>query len=85
VSSQRFWRCHEKAQEFADRALALDPNMFEAHLHKAAAAKALGKTEVVREASEKLAAIGVDKFRRVRRTVPLQLKMGLKRSYIVSY
>ena len=56
---------HEKALEFADRALALDPKMVEAHLHRAAAAKALGKMEIVRETSEKLAAIEADKFRRV--------------------
>jgi len=56
---------HEKALEFADRALALDPKMVEAHLHRAAAAKTLGKMEIVRETSEKLAAIEADKFRRV--------------------
>jgi Flp pilus assembly protein TadD len=55
---------HEKALEFADRALALDPNMVEAHLHRAAAAKALGKTGIVREASSALAAIEAEKFRR---------------------
>ena len=38
-----------KALEFPTRALALDPQMVEALLHKAAAAKALGKTEIVRE------------------------------------
>ena len=57
---------HEKALEFAGRALALDPHMVEAHLHKAAAAKALGKTEMVREASRALAAIEAEKFQRVR-------------------
>jgi len=57
---------HEKALEFADRALALDPNCVEAHLHRAAAAKALGKTEIVREASRALAAIEAEKFRRAR-------------------
>jgi tetratricopeptide (TPR) repeat protein len=57
---------HEKALEFAGRALALDPNMVEAHLHKAAAAKALGKTEIVREAALALAAIEAEKFRRAR-------------------
>jgi tetratricopeptide (TPR) repeat protein len=57
---------HEKALEFAGRALALDPNMVEALLHKAAAAKALGKTELVREASLTLAAIEAEKFRRAR-------------------
>jgi tetratricopeptide (TPR) repeat protein len=57
---------HEKALEFADRALALDPQMVEALLHKAAAAKALGKTEIVREVSEKLATVEAEKFRRAR-------------------
>lgn len=55
---------HEKALEFANRALALDPQMVEAHLHKAAAAKALGKMEIVREVSETLATIDAEKFRR---------------------
>ena len=57
---------HGKALEFADRALALDPQMVEALLHKAAAAKALGKTEIVREVSETLATIEAEKFQRVR-------------------
>jgi tetratricopeptide (TPR) repeat protein len=57
---------HEKALEFADRALALDPKMVEALLHKAAAAKALGRTELVREASLTLAAIEAEKFQRAR-------------------
>jgi tetratricopeptide (TPR) repeat protein len=57
---------HEKALEFADRALALDPQFVEAHLHRAAAAKALGKTEIVQEVSRALAAIEAEKFRRAR-------------------
>jgi tetratricopeptide (TPR) repeat protein len=57
---------HEKALEFAGRALAIDPQMVEALLHKAAAAKALGKMETVREASEALATIDTDKFKRAR-------------------
>jgi tetratricopeptide (TPR) repeat protein len=57
---------HEKALEFAGRALALDPQFVEAHLHRAAAAKALGKTEIVREAARALAAIEAEKFRRTR-------------------
>jgi hypothetical protein len=40
--------------------------MVEAHLHKAAAARALGKMEIVKETSEKLAAIEAEKFRRAR-------------------
>ena len=55
---------HEKAMEFANRALALDPQMVEAHLHKAAAARALGKMEIVREVCEALATIEAEKFRR---------------------
>jgi tetratricopeptide (TPR) repeat protein len=57
---------HEKALEFAGRALTIDPQMVEALLHKAAAAKALGKMEIVREVSEALATIDTDKFRRAR-------------------
>jgi Flp pilus assembly protein TadD len=57
---------HGKALEFADRALALDPQMVEALLHKAAAAKALGKAEIVREVSETLATVGAEKFQRAR-------------------
>jgi tetratricopeptide (TPR) repeat protein len=57
---------HEKALEFANRALALDPEMVEALLHRATAAKAIGKMEIVRETSEKLAAIEAEKFRRAR-------------------
>jgi len=57
---------HEKALEFADRALALDPQFVEAHLHRAAAAKALGKTGIVQEVSQTLAAIEAGKFRRAR-------------------
>src|SRR4051812_11296094 len=55
---------HEKALEFANRALALDPHMVEAHLHKAAAAKALGKTEIIKEVSQALASIEAGKFKR---------------------
>lgn len=55
---------HEKAMEFAGHALELDPQMVEAHLHKAAAARALGKTEIVKEVCEKLATIEAEKFRR---------------------
>jgi tetratricopeptide (TPR) repeat protein len=57
---------HEKAMEFANRALALDPQFVEAHLHRATAAKALGKTDVVKEASLALGSIAPDKFRRSR-------------------
>jgi tetratricopeptide (TPR) repeat protein len=57
---------HDRALEYADRALALDPNFVEAHLHKANAARALGKTEIVREVCVALAAIEPEKFRRTR-------------------
>jgi tetratricopeptide (TPR) repeat protein len=57
---------HEKAMEFANRALALDPQMVEAHLHKATAAKALGKMEVVKKVCETLATIEAEKFQRTR-------------------
>jgi len=55
---------HEKALEFAGRALAIDPQMVEAHLHKAAAARALGKTGLVQEASRALAALEARQFKR---------------------
>ena len=57
---------HDKALEFAERALTLDPNFVEAHLHKAAAAKALGRTELVKEACAALATIRPENFRRAR-------------------
>lgn len=57
---------HEKAMEFAERAIALDSQMVEAHLHRATAAQALGKTEIVREICEALAITDAEKFRRAR-------------------
>jgi tetratricopeptide (TPR) repeat protein len=57
---------HKKALEFAERALALDPKMVEALLHKAAAAKALGEKEIVQAVSQALADIEAEKFRRTR-------------------
>jgi len=57
---------HEKALLYADRAIALDPQFVEAYLHKAAAARALGKTEIVREVCGVLATIEAEKFRRAR-------------------
>jgi tetratricopeptide (TPR) repeat protein len=57
---------HDKALEFANRALALDAKFVEAHLHKAAAAKALGKTEIVKEVCAALATIEPENFRRAR-------------------
>jgi tetratricopeptide (TPR) repeat protein len=57
---------HEKALLYADRAIALDPKCVEAYLHKATAARALGKTEIVREVCDALAMIEAEKFRRAR-------------------
>ncbi len=57
---------HDKALEFAERALMLDPNFVEAHLNKASAAKALGRMEVVKEVCAALATIRPENFRRAR-------------------
>jgi tetratricopeptide (TPR) repeat protein len=57
---------HEKAMLYADRAIALDPKFVEAYLHKAAAARALGKTEIVKQVCDALATIEAEKFRRAR-------------------
>ena len=57
---------HREALECADRALALDPEMVEAQLHRARAAQALGKLEIVRAASEALALLPPEKFKRAR-------------------
>lgn len=57
---------HDQALLCADRAIALDPEFVEAYLHKAAAARALGKAEIVKEVCDKLAAIEAEKFRHAR-------------------
>jgi len=57
---------HTQALECAARALALDPHMVEAHLHRARAAQALNRPEIVRAASEALAQIPPEKFRKSR-------------------
>lgn len=57
---------HAPALECAERALALDPHMVEAQLHRARAAQALGKAEILRAASEALAALPPEKFKRAR-------------------
>lgn len=54
---------HEKALNFAERAIAIDPQLVEAHLHRATAAKALGKTEIVKDACQHLASFEPEKFR----------------------
>ena len=57
---------HAHALDCAERALALDPHLVEAHLHRARAAQALGKKEIVRAASEALAQVPPEKFQRAR-------------------
>jgi tetratricopeptide (TPR) repeat protein len=57
---------HDKAMACADRAIALDPKLVEAYLHKGAAARALKKMDVVKEVCNKLATIEPDNFRRAR-------------------
>lgn len=57
---------HAQALECAERALALDPEMVEAQLHRGRAAQALGKPEVVRAVSEALTRLPKEKFRRAR-------------------
>lgn len=57
---------HEEALDCADRALALDPQMVEAQLHRGRAAQALGKTEIVQAVSRALAQLPAEKFRRTR-------------------
>jgi len=57
---------HAQALACAERALVLDPQMVEAQLHRARAAQMLGKPEIVRAASEALAQVPLEKFRRTR-------------------
>jgi tetratricopeptide (TPR) repeat protein len=57
---------HHQALAYADRAIALDPKLVEAYLHKATAARALGKMDVVREICQVLAALGPEHFCRAR-------------------
>jgi tetratricopeptide (TPR) repeat protein len=57
---------YEQAMTYADRAITLDPNMVEAYLHKGAAARALGKPEILSEVCAALAAIRPENFRRAR-------------------
>lgn len=57
---------HAQALECAERALALDPEMVEAHLHRGRAAQALHKPELVRAASEALSRLPPEKFHRSR-------------------
>jgi len=57
---------HAQALECAERALALDPQMVEALLHRARAAQALGRPDIVRATSEALAKVPPEKFKRAR-------------------
>jgi len=57
---------HAQALDCAERALALNPELVEALLHRARAAQALGKPEIVRAASETLARLPAEKFKRAR-------------------
>ncbi|HEX4263643.1 MAG TPA: tetratricopeptide repeat protein [Verrucomicrobiae bacterium] len=57
---------YHHAMTFADKALALDSELVEAYLHKGAAAKALGKNEVLREVCGALSALPPEKFHRAR-------------------
>jgi tetratricopeptide (TPR) repeat protein len=57
---------HAQALECAERALALDPQMAQAQLHRARAAQMLGQAETVRAASEALARLPPEKFQRTR-------------------
>jgi tetratricopeptide (TPR) repeat protein len=57
---------HAQALACADRALALDPQFVEALLHRARAAQALGRPDIVRAACEALAQLPPEKFKRAR-------------------
>ncbi len=57
---------HAQALACADRALALDPDMVEAHLHRARAAQMLGRREIVCAVSAALAKLPPEKFGRTR-------------------
>ena len=57
---------HAEALDCAERALALDPFLVEAQLHRARAAQALKRPEIVRAASEALSKVPPDKFQRAR-------------------
>lgn len=55
---------HAQALDCAERALALDPEMVEALLHRGRAAQALGKPEIVRAVCEALKQLPLEKFKR---------------------
>jgi len=56
---------HDRALECAGRAVALDRKFVEAQLSRAAAARALGKMEIVHEICRELATFEPEAFRRV--------------------
>jgi len=56
--------CHAEALECAERALALDPEMVEAQLHRGRAGQGLGKPEIVRAVCEALSRLPPEKFKR---------------------
>lgn len=55
---------HQQALDCAERALALDPDMIEAQLHRGRAAQMLGNKELLRAVCEHLAQLPPKKFRR---------------------
>ena len=57
---------HVQALACADRALEIDPDMVEAHLHRARAAQMLGRREIVSAVSAALARLPTEKFSRTR-------------------
>jgi tetratricopeptide (TPR) repeat protein len=57
---------HTHALTFADRALELDSQFVEAYLHKGAAARALGKNDILREVCNALSGIPPEKFCRAK-------------------
>ena len=57
---------HALALDCADRALALDPELAEAHVQRGRAAQALNQPELVRAASEALSRLPPEKFKRAK-------------------
>ena len=55
---------HLQALECAEQAIALDPKLVEAYLRKAAAARALGRSNLVKDVCRRLAGIEPEYFRR---------------------
>jgi len=56
---------HDKALRCAEQAVALDRKLVEAHLSRAAAARALGKMDIVQEVCRELGTLEPENFRRV--------------------